>query len=985
HQYATTGYKTVRLEVRDTGGLTDDANRGFTVRANTAPIASFTVSPDRGSTDTVVSFTSTCTDAEEGSTTLQIRWDWESDGWDTEWSTNTFISHQFATSGSKGVRLEVRDTDGLTDDTTKVVNVSYANVAPTAFFTVTPDTGTVQTLFEFDASGCSDVEDPISVLQVQWNWDGGSWDTDWSTTKTAVHQYSSVGHKSVGLQVRDTGGLTTSAYRTVEVVKAAPVASFTVTPESGTTLTVFEFDASGSSDADESSSALQVRWDWESDGWDTGWSTTKTATHQFASWGTKTVKLEVRDTDLMVDDTTKVIDVSSQGPEPGAMVLVPAGTFIMGDGVSNCAVVEHEVTLTHPFYLGQYEVTNGEYRDAVQWAYDQGHVVATSAVVNDNMDGSSAVLIDFADGCEIYFSGGTFGVDSGKDDYPVTGVTWYGAAAYCDWLSMQEQPPLARAYSHSDPCWQWSAGGLYNAAGYRLPTEAEWEYAAQYDDERLWPWGNEDFDCSRANAGICLEASTAVGSYPGCPAIGDAYLYDMLGNAIELCGDQGHCDLGASPVTDPAIYDCSSGLHAIRGSNYSSGIPVRPTAERMWCNDQDGNSRRGFRCARTEPSSVVNTPPMAIFSVTQDSGEAGETVFGVDASDCCDGQDVSSALEVRWDWEDDGSWDTGWSTTKTSAHMYPGSGAKTVRLAVRDTGGAEGDTTATITIRNPEGMILIPSGSYRMGDGVASCGTQQRDVTLTHGFYLGKCEVTNQQYRDALQWAYEHGYVTATSASVNDNIDGSAASLVDLSQPYCRISFDAGTFAVDTGMENHPMVSISWYGAVAYCDWLSMQAGLTRAYSHSTWSCNSGDPYNAVGYRLPTDAEWEFAAQYDDERIYPWGDQPFDASKANYDCGGGCPGEAVAVGSYPGCPAVGADSLYDIDGNVWELCNDWLLCNLGTDPLTDPPGPSSGALRIARGCSFRTSMTGFLRCAYRWAANPAAFADDYGFRCARSQ
>lgn len=185
-------------------------------------------------------------------------------------------------------------------------------------------------------------------------------------------------------------------------------------------------------------------------------------------------------------------------------------------------------------------------------------------------------------------------------------------------------------------------------------------------------------------------------------------------------------------------------------------------------------------------------------------------------------------------------------------------------------------------------------------------------------------------------------------------------------------------------MEDHPMVYVSWFGAAAYCDWLSMQAGLARAYDHSTWQCNHGDPYGATGYRLPTDAEWEYAAQYDDERIYPWGNEAPDpdCSRANL---WGCLHSTGSVGRYPAAPAV--LDLYDMIGNVFEWCNDWHQCDLGPTAVTDPVGPAAGEDRVLRGGSWMRGDIDYRRCAVRYRNNVGPFYSitDVGLRCARSQ
>ena len=102
----------------------------------------------------------------------------------------------------------------------------------------------------------------------------------------------------------------------------APIAHFTVTPPSGDASTDFTFDASGSSDFEDSGAALEVRWDWEDDGtWNTSWTTVKTATHTFGTTGTYTVKLEVRDSGGLTNTTTVDVLVTEPIPEFGTIVI----------------------------------------------------------------------------------------------------------------------------------------------------------------------------------------------------------------------------------------------------------------------------------------------------------------------------------------------------------------------------------------------------------------------------------------------------------------------------------------------------------------------------------------------------------------------------------------------------------------------------------------------------------------------------------------
>ncbi|MCD4736831.1 MAG: PKD domain-containing protein, partial [Bacteroidales bacterium] len=137
----------------------------------------------------------------------------------------------------------------------------------------------------------------------------------------------------------------------------APTAVFNVSPVSGTTATTFNFDASGSYDPEDPPSVLQVRWDWENDeNWDTPYSTTKTATHQYSQPGTYTVKLEVKDSGGLTGNTTEIIEVSiinqpplqPSNPSPGDGALdQPVNTALSW----TCSDPEND-PLTYDVYFG---------------------------------------------------------------------------------------------------------------------------------------------------------------------------------------------------------------------------------------------------------------------------------------------------------------------------------------------------------------------------------------------------------------------------------------------------------------------------------------------------------------------------------------------------------------------------------------------------------------------------------------------------------
>ena len=195
---------------------------------------------------------------------------------------------------------------------------------PTASLIASPISGTVDTVFNFDASGSTDAQTPPAQLEVRWDWDGDwVWDTDWSTTKTATHSYDQPGTYPVAVEVRDGVDLRDTATYTITVINTRPVAAFSVLPTVGTTGTVFQFDASASSDYETPSANLEVRWDWENDGgWDTGYSTVKQITHSYGLSNTYTIVLEVRDGQSLTDTTAHTVTVRAAGNPPTATFTV---------------------------------------------------------------------------------------------------------------------------------------------------------------------------------------------------------------------------------------------------------------------------------------------------------------------------------------------------------------------------------------------------------------------------------------------------------------------------------------------------------------------------------------------------------------------------------------------------------------------------------------------------------------------------------------
>ncbi len=241
----------------------------------------------------------------------------------------------------------------------------------------------------------------------------------------------------------------------------------------------------------------------------------------------------------------------------------------------------------------------------------------------------------------------------------------------------------------------------------------------------------------------------------------------------------------------------------------------------------------------------------------------------------------------------------------------------------------------------PDGFVIAPAGFFHMGEPDFWDPPGGRRVELTNSFVFALTETRLADYLPLLTTAWRAGEILDEDGWLwHMDSDNPLLAIGDSEQ----IEFDAiaDSFVTAAGVSpSEPVNRINWYGAALYCDWLNRAEGLPESYDKRDfdWTCGIfGDPYTAEGWRLPTEAEWEYVARYPDHRPYPWGDLPADCEFANGRVGPGgatCEDGPRIVGSRsPDGDAYLGPS--DLAGNLREWCQDWYASWQYNEPLVDP-------------------------------------------------
>jgi formylglycine-generating enzyme required for sulfatase activity len=583
-------------------------------------------------------------------------------------------------------------------------------------------------------------------------------------------------------------------------------------------------------------------------------------------------------------------------PEGAAleMVRIPPGQFTMGSPLSELGRhgdegPQHPVVFTRGFYLGKYELTQG------QW----------HAVTGRNPS---------------QFKG---------PRRPVEQVSWYDVQGFVHRLNQAAGDSL-----------------------YWLPTEAEWEYACRAGTATRWSFGDEE---SHLGEYAWYEGNN---NPNGTKEVGRLKpnpwgLHDMHGNVWEWCQDR-YRYYSSGAQTDPAGPSTGSYPSRVRrGGVFQSDTQYTRSAERSSYPPDSRDYVLGARLARKAESWEGRSDR---FTLRADYGwpvEADPMVSNVRARQL----PGSRQVEITYDLADEDE-DTLYVSVAVSADggksfavparifsgdvgaMLPGPGKRVVWEAGVDLREAYGENyqakvvasnVKTMTVYLPGGammeMVWIKPGIFTMGSPSSEPGRQddegpQHQVTISQGFWLGKYEITQRQWQSVM--------------GANPSSSNSA---------------------------NRPVVGIDYYEVNKFIGRLNQA-------------------YGAAVYRLPTEAEWEYACRAGTATPWSFGDDESWLGEYAWYAANNRPGGTKEVGQRMPNPW----GLYDMHGNVWEWCQDWYDDRYySSEAQTDPRGASanvSPVRRIRRGGDFRYGAE-FTRSAERGYCRPNVATDTMGARLLR--
>ncbi len=235
-------------------------------------------------------------------------------------------------------------------------------------------------------------------------------------------------------------------------------------------------------------------------------------------------------------------------------------------------------------------------------------------------------------------------------------------------------------------------------------------------------------------------------------------------------------------------------------------------------------------------------------------------------------------------------------------------------------------------------MITVNGGTFQMGSNEGGSDEKPIHTVTLNTFSISKYEITNSQFCE---------FLNDIGCDPNGSYHGTE--YIDMDDGDCQVDYTGGQFVPESGKDDYPAIEVTWYGAKACCEWASG--------------------------RLPTEAEWEFAARGgNNSNGYTYsGSNNLDEVAWYYSNSGGRTHEV-------GTKNANELGIHDMSGNVLEWCNDWYDSDYySISPENNPQGPSSGSYKLLRGGSWGNDVYS-CRVADRVSVNPVNASSGSGFR-----